>query len=104
MRLVNGRDEAVPWNGLIVRYHSLGYRQPIGSHLDRAGHPLGYLLYDSAALYLPVRDCWIGWPHEIRQPLERVGAASPLPSVSPGCVQCLASKVLGLSLRQLAAD
>ena len=50
LRLVNGRDEAALWNEFLARYHPLGYRQPIGSHLryfleDRDGRLLGCLLY-----------------------------------------------------------
>ncbi len=109
LRLVNGRDEAALWNEFLARYHPLGYRQPIGSHLryflqDRQGRLLGCLLYDFAARYLAVRDRWIGWQDQPRRPLERVLRQARFLLFPWVRVKCLASKVLGLSLRQLAAD
>ena len=109
LRLVSGRDEAALGNEFLARYHPLGYRQPIGSHLryflaDRQGRLLGCLLYDFAARYLPVRDRWIGWQDQPHRPLERVVRQARFLLFPWVRVQCLASKVLGLSLRQLAAD
>ena len=109
LRLVNGRDEAALWNEFLARYHPLGYRQPIGSHLryfleDRHGCLLGCLLYDFAARYLAVRDRWIGWQDQPHRPLERVVRQARFLLFPWVRVPCLASKVLGLSLRQLAAD
>ena len=109
LRLVNGRDEAALWNEFLARYHPLGYRQPIGSHLryfleDRHGCLLGCLLYDFAARYLAVRDRWIGWQDQPRRPLERVVRQARFLLFPWVRVPCLASKVPGLSLRQLAAD
>ena len=109
LRLVNGRAEAALWNEFLARYHPLGYRQPIGCHLryflaDRQGRLLGCLLYDFAARYLPVRDRWIGWQDQPRRPLQRVVRQARFLLFPWVRVKCLASKVLGLSLRQLAAD
>ena len=109
LRLVNGRAEAALGNEFLARYHPLGYRQPIGCHLryflaDRQGRLLGCLLYDFAARYLPVRDRWIGWQDQPRRPLQRVVRQARFLLFPWVRVKCLASKVLGLSLRQLAAD
>ena len=106
LRLVNGRAEAALWNEFLARYHPLGYRQPIGCHLryflaDRQGRLLGCLLYDFAARYLPVRDRWIGWQDQPRRPLQRVVRQARFLLFPWVRVKCLASKVLGLSLRQL---
>ena len=86
------------------------YRQPFGAHLryfleDRDGRLLGCLLYDFAALRLPVSDRWIGWqdqPH--RRHLDRLVRQARFLLLPWGRVQCLASKALVLSLRQLAHD
>ena len=108
LRLVRDRQQAAAWNGWIERYHPLRYRQPFCAHLryfleDRDRRLLGCLLYDFAALHLPVRDRWIGWqdqPHRRRlDRLVRQARFLLLPWVR---VQCLASKALALSLRQLA--
>ena len=109
LRLVNDRREAGLWNEFLARYHPLGYRQPIGAHLryflaDRQGRLLGCLLYDFAARCLPVRDRWIGWQDQPHRPLERVVRQARFLLFPWVRVQCLASKALGLSLRQLAAD
>ena len=109
LRLVNDRREAGLWNEFLARYHPLGYRQPIGARLryflaDRQGRLLGCLLYDFAARCLPVRDRWIGWQDQPHRPLERVVRQARFLLFPWVRVQCLASKALGLSLRQLAAD
>jgi len=108
-RLVDERPEAALWNEFLARYHPLGYRQPLGCHLryfleDRQGRRLGCLLYDFAARYLTVRDHWIGWQEQPHRPLERVVREARFLLFPWVRVQCLASKVLALSLRQLAAD
>ena len=109
LRLVADRAEAGLWNEFLARYHPLGYRQPIGSHLryflhDRDGRLLGCLLYDFAARYLPVRDRCIGWQDQPHRPLERVVRQARFLLFPWVRVKLLASQALGLSLRQLAAD
>ena len=109
LRLVSDRAEAGLWNEFLERYHPLGYRQPIGCHLryfleDRQQRLLGCLLYDFAARFLPVRDRWIGWQDQPSRPLERVVRQARFLLFPWVRVKCLASKALGLSLRQLAAD
>ena len=110
LRLVSGREQAAAWNEWIERYHPLGYRQPLGAHLryfleDRSGRLLGCLLYDFAARRLPVRDRWIGWQHQThRRHLDRVVRQARFLLFPWVRVKCLASKALGLSLRQLADD
>ena len=103
-------DERREWDQLMDERHYLRYRQPFGSHRryfleDRDRCLLGCLLYDFAAPHLPVRDRWIGWqdqPHRRRlDRLVRQARFLLLPWVR---VQCLASKALALSLRQLAHD
>ena len=110
LRLVRERPQAALWNEFVERCHPLGYRQPIGCHLryflaDRDGRRLGCLLYDFAAQRLPVRDRWIGWQHQPhRQRLDRVVRQARFLLLPWVRVKCLASKALGMSLRQLADD
>ncbi len=108
LRLVSDRAEAGLWNEILERYHPLGYRQPIGCHLryfleDRQQRLLGCRLYDFAARYPPLRDRWIGWQDQPRRALERVVRQARFLVFPWVRVKCLASKALGLSLRQLAA-
>ena len=50
-----------------------------------------------------MRDRWIGWQNQPHRPLERVVRQARLLLFPWVRVKCLASKALGLSLRQLAA-
>ena len=66
LQAVTAPREAQLWNHWVQRYHPLGYRQPIGTHLryyvlDGRGRTLGCLLFDFATKSLPCRDRWIGW-------------------------------------------
>ena len=72
---------------------------------DRDGRRLGCLLYDFAAQRLPVRDRWIGWQHQPhRRRLDRVVRQARFLLLPWVRVKCLASKALGMSLRQLPDD
>ena len=56
------KPEAVAeWNEWVQRYHPLGYRQPLGTHLryfllDGEKRQLGCLLFDFAARNVRCRD------------------------------------------------
>ena len=103
-------DEVAGWNQWLERYHPLGYRQPIGTHLryfarDRKGRLLGCLLFDFATRRLPCRDRFIGWEgqgfHERLHLIVRNARYLLLPWVE---VRNLASHVLSLAARQLPRD
>jgi len=59
------------FNGLIERYHYLGYTQPVGEHLKYLvyvqGRPIAALGWSSAPRHLGPRDRFIGWPAEARR-------------------------------------
>ena len=105
------KPEAVAeWNEWVQRYHPLGYRQPLGTHLryfllDGEKRQLGCLLFDFAARNVRCRDQWIGWPvgqhHRHLSLVVRNARFVLFPWVQ---VKCLASQALGLALRQLPQD
>lgn len=64
--------EARLFNGLLARYHYLGFRSTVGANLrylvrDRSGRPLACLLFGSAAWRTAPRDAFIGWNPEARE-------------------------------------
>jgi hypothetical protein len=57
---------------LLHRYHYLGHRNCVGENLkylvrDQAGHPLGCMLFGSAAWKAKSRDAFIGWDRQSRE-------------------------------------
>ena len=110
LEVVRGRAAVGAWNEWVQRYHPLGYRQPMGSHVryvlrERRGRPLGCLLFDFAARRLPCRDRWIGWrPGTYRRSLRLVVRNARYLLFPWVRVQCLASHALGLAARQMPGD
>lgn len=102
-------DQLRLWNELMACEHPQGPGPLVGAqmrYLIRSDHGwLGGLGFAAAALNLAERDRWIGWDGETRrQHLHRVvGMARFLIRRSVRC-QNLASRVLGMSMRTLAAD
>ena len=107
---VSGQQAVAAWNEWVQRYHPLGYRQPLGAHLryfllDRHERLLGCLLFDFAARNVACRDAWIGWQGQAhRKFLDRVVRNSRFLLLPWVRVQNLASKALGLVVRQLPQD
>ena len=66
---------------------------------------LGALGFAASALAIAARDEWIGWPSELRRKRLHgvLGLSRFLIRTSVQC-RCLASKVLGMVLRQLPGD
>ena len=97
------------FNGLIERYHYLGYAQPVGEHLKylvyAQGRPIAALGWSSAPRHLGPRDRFIGWPAEARRRNIRYLAYNTrfliLPFVQ---VEHLASHILGRLARRISAD
>ena len=107
---VADRPGFAAWQEWVERYHPLGYRKPLGCYVayflrDCRERLLGCLLFDPAARRLPCRDEWIGWQdepyHAHLQLVVRNARFLLLPWVG---VKNLASHVLGLAARQVAAD
>ena len=106
---VEGWEERALWNGLVERYHFLGYQRPFGCSLryfiTSSRGRLGCLLVAGGARALRCRDEWIGWTAQQR--------LSNLPYLVNNSrfllfpwvqVPHLASHVLGQLARQLRAD
>jgi len=98
------------WNEYIDRYHYLGYKQPIGSHLryfivDNRGRRLGGMLFSFASRQLPDRDYWIGWDKIARQKRLNLIVNNNRYLIFPWVqVKNLASKAISLACQQLADD
>ena len=111
LRLSPVTDKAASrlWNGLIDRYHYLGYTPLPGAQvrylIESEQGLLGALGFCAAAWKVASRDYWIGWDRAGREAhLGRVlnnARFLLLPWVQ---VRNLASKVLALSARQVAED
>jgi hypothetical protein len=97
------------WNGLIERYHYLGYTPLPGAQLRYLIHAehgvLGAVGFGAAAWKVAARDRWIGWEAPAREThLGRVlnnARFLILPWVQ---VKNLASKVLALAAARIPAD
>jgi hypothetical protein len=97
------------FNGLLERYHYLGYTQPVGEHLKyivyAQNRPIACLGWSSAPRHLGPRDRFIGWSAEARRKNIRFLAYNTrfliLPFVA---VPHLASHVLACMARQLSTD
>lgn len=97
------------WNGLIARYHYLGYTPLPGAQLRYLIHcedgVLGAIGFGAAAWKVAVRDRWIGWDAACRE--ARLGRVLNnarfllLPWVR---VKNLASKVLALAAARIPED
>lgn len=98
------------FRSLLQRHHYLGLRNCVGENLkylarDRAGHPVGCLLFGAAAWKARARDEWIGWTVAQRERglphLANNTRFLVLPWVR---VPHLASHLLGAVTRRLDAD
>jgi hypothetical protein len=108
-RSVRRTAEEPLFNGLVERYHYLGYTQPVGEQLKYLvygqGRPLACLAWSSAPRHLGPRDRFIGWSAEARRHNIHLVAYNPRFLVLPWIeVPHLASHVLGRMARQLSAD
>lgn len=108
--VVNGTAEQGLFASLLAEHHYLGYRQPVGENVQvlvRAadGRPAACLLFGSAAWRCAARDRFVGWDDATRA--ARLGSVANnhrfliLPWIA---APHLASHVLGLVARRLAAD
>lgn len=95
---------------LIEGHHYLGYRTPFGARVQYLAHldeqrVAGCVQFSSAAWRLAARDRWIGWTDAQRSTgLTQVIQNSRFLILKNIHVPNLASRVLSLSLRQVAAD
>jgi hypothetical protein len=106
---VTDRESSALWNGLIDCYHYLGYTPLPGAqvrYLIRcSAGVVGALGFGAAAWKVAARDAWIGWSRQARE--RHLGQVLNnarfliLPWVQ---VRNLASRVLSLAARRIAAD
>jgi hypothetical protein len=109
LQAVTGKGASRLWNGLIERYHYLGYTPLPGAQLryliECDQGVLGAIGFGAAAWKVGVRDRWIGWEAPCREShLGRVlnnARFLILPWVQ---VKNLASKVLALAAARIPED
>lgn len=97
------------YRSLIEEHHYLGYRRPVGEHLEylgmSQGQPLAALGWSSAPRHIGCRDRYLGWAKEQRlRNLSRIVINTRfliLPWVN---VPHLASHLLGLNARRISQD
>jgi hypothetical protein len=95
--------------GLLARYHYLGYKQPVGEHLKylvTAGdQPIACFAWSSAPRHLGPRDRYLGWSPQVRKANLRSVAYQTRFLILPWIrVPHLASHLLGRMARRLSAD
>jgi len=109
LRLVGTRADSCLWNEFIHRYHYLGFKTLPGAQLRywvMAGNCLVALLgFGAAAWQCAPRDHFIGWTHEQRQQNLHLIINNARFLILPWVrSENLASKILGLTARQLPQD
>ncbi len=110
LEVLRSKNDIALWNELIDRYHYLGFKRPIGSHLryfilDRDRNKLGCLLFSFATWSLPCRDQWIGWDTQAREKrLKRVINNNRFLIFPWVEIKNLASKALSMAAQQIAGD
>jgi hypothetical protein len=105
-------EQSLLFRELVGRHHYLGHKVPFGAHLRYllyACRPertvVGCMQFSSAAWRMAVRDAWIGWDDATRERnLPRIVNNSRFLILPWVRVKNLASHVLSLSVRRLAAD
>ncbi len=106
---VETRTQSALWNGMIDRYHYLGYRRLVGAQLRylirHDGGLLGALGWGASAWTVKPRDQWIGWDAAARERnLAKVLNNTRFLVLPWVRIKNLASKVLAMSARQVAQD
>jgi len=97
------------FNGLIERYHYLGYTRPVGEHLKyliyTQDRPVACLAWSSGPWHMGPRDRFIGWSPAVRRRHLHLLAYNTRFLILPWVrVPHLASHLLGRLARQLSAD
>lgn len=103
-----GSDEQL-FNGLIERYHYLGYTQPVGEQMKYlvygGDRPVACFSFSSAPRHLGPRDRYIGWTQEIRRRNVHLVAYNSRYLIFPWVkVRYLASHLLSRVVKILSAD
>ncbi len=107
---VTEKEQVQQWNEYVDRYHYLGYKRPIGSHLryyiiDRHERILGCLLFSFAVCSLSCRDQWIGWKTKARKKRLNLVINNNRFLIFPWVdIKNLASKALSSAAREVVQD
>ena len=107
------KNEIALWNEYVDRYHYLGYKRPIGTHLryfitsgsGTREKILGCLLFSFATKALKCRDDWIGWSSKDNKKYLHLIINNNRFLIFPWVnVKNLASKALSLVCKQVSTD
>ncbi len=103
-----GSDEKL-FNGLIERYHYLGYTHPVGEQMKYmvfgGSRPVACFSFSSAPRHLGPRDRYIGWTAELRRRNVHLVAYNSRYLIFPWVnVRYLASHLLSRVVKILPAD
>lgn len=113
VQMVTEKEEITLWNEYVDRYHYLGYRRPVGTHLryfiigEKGGklQRLGCLLFSFAVPDLACRNQWIGWDKKAeKKRLNRVLNNNRLLLFPWVKIKNLVSKAFSVVTRQIASD
>ena len=109
IRQVRRTGEEALFNGLIERYHYLGYTQPVGEQLKylvyTQDRPVACLAWSSGPWHMGPRDRFIGWAPAVRRRRLHLLAYNPRFLILPWVeVPHLASHILGQMARRISAD
>lgn len=110
VQLVHDGEGLALFRFLLREYHYLGYRNSVGENLkylvrDRDDRPIACLLFGSAAWRSAPRDTLLGWDDKSRRHNLPLVTNNTRFLVLPWVrVPCLATHVLGLVQRRVAAD
>jgi len=109
IKQVRRTEEDGLYNGLIERFHYLGYTQPVGEHLKQiafAGdRPVACLGWSSIPWHIGPRDKFIGWSPAVRRKNLHLAAYNTRFLILPWVkVKHLASHILGLAMRTISDD
>jgi hypothetical protein len=97
------------YRSLIEEHHYLGYRRPVGEHLEylamSQGQPVACLGWSSAPRHIGCRDRYVGWDQEQRKKnLCRIVINTRFLILPWVRVPHLASHLLGLNARRISQD
>ena len=109
IRQVRRTGEESLFNGLIERFHYLGYTQPVGEQLKylvcAQDRPVACVAWSSGPWHMGPRDRFIGWTPAVRRRHLHLLAYNTRFLILPWVeVPHLASHILGRMARQLSAD
>lgn len=102
-------SERERWDILVRQHHYLGLRSLVGESLRYVAHYQGHWLallgWSAPALKCRPRDTWIGWPEPLHWQRISLITNNSRFLILPGVqIPNLASRVLALNIKRLAAD